>query len=102
MKNKKRIVIISILIITIMFCTDFLCTKLEKKPIFCIKAGSYSDGGSTQYIGLGYQVIVFNKIDSYGEDMFTAKYYYIGPISSLNYAWKKVENKAIQKHIDNM
>lgn len=85
-----------------MFSVDFVCTKLEKAPVFALKMGTYMDGGSKQYIGLGYQVIIFNKIVSNEEYAFTYKYYYIGPICSIDRVWKKLKHKAIEKYfIDN-
>jgi len=33
----------------------------DKRPIFVIEKGRYKDGGTTEYRGLGYQVIKWNK-----------------------------------------
>lgn len=103
MKSRKKIVLIIIVCIWLfMFSTDFICTKLEKKPLFSFKFASYMDGGSKQYLGLGYQVIHFNSIVSDERDSFTIPYYYIGPICPIDSVWKKVKHKAIEKYfIDN-
>ena len=41
--------------------------RLEQnlEPIFCIKIGAYSDGGTKEYLGLGYKIIDYNKLDGY-------------------------------------
>ena len=64
---KKIFSIILFLIITwlILFSIDYTLTKNQKLPIFCTKLFglfSYQDGGTIEYIGLGYKVIDFHKI----------------------------------------
>lgn len=44
-----------------------------QKPIFCIPIGAYSDGGTVEYIGLGYKVIDFNKMEEIVDN--TMNYY---------------------------
>lgn len=42
----------------------------NKRPIFVIRTAIYKDGGSKEYIGLGYKVIVFNTLCGYKEIKF--------------------------------
>lgn len=69
MKKKKkiilRIVLVIILIWLIIFYIDFIRFKINKTPIFCVVGKSYQDGGSSEYIGLGYKIIVFKKISGF-------------------------------------
>ena len=55
----KKKIIISILITfvlvwTVFFTTDSIRCKNDQKPIFCIEAAGYDDGGSVMYVGLFY------------------------------------------------
>ena len=64
--KKKNIIIISILsfelLFSIFFVTDSIRCKNDKDPIFCIHYGTYKDGGSKHFIGLGYN---YYKIVNY-------------------------------------
>ena len=42
----------------------------NKRPIFVVRTTIYKDGGSKEYIGLGYKVIVFNTLCGYKEVKF--------------------------------
>ena len=42
----------------------------NKRPIFVVRTAIYKDGGSKEYIGLGYKVIVFNTLCGYKEVKF--------------------------------
>lgn len=42
----------------------------SKRPIFAVRTAIYKDGGSKDYIELGYKVIVFNTLCSYKEVKF--------------------------------
>ena len=48
---------------------DYNLVKKQEKPIFCIKnpAGTIRDGGTIEYIGIGYKVIDFNTSNGYKE-----------------------------------
>ena len=66
-KFKKIIKIISFLIIIwiICFSSDYILAKNQKLPLFCSKLFgifSYQDGGTVEYIGLGYKVIDFHVL----------------------------------------
>ena len=71
MKKKLKIIgiIVAIIIIlgVIFFTIDYDRVKKQETPIFCIKTATFLDGGTTEYIGLGYKVIDFNKLNGYDE-----------------------------------
>ncbi len=59
------LILVIVLIWTIFFSIDYIQVKNQKLPIFCTKLFglfSYQDGGTIEYIGLGYKVIDFHKI----------------------------------------
>ena len=62
----KRIIniVFSIIIVIIaMIVTDYVrVTKFEYTPIFAVKTLELKDGGTTEYMGLGYKVIDYNQI----------------------------------------
>ncbi len=62
----KRIIniVFSIIIIIIaMIVTDYVrVTKFEYTPLFAVKTLELKDGGTTEYMGLGYKVIDYNQI----------------------------------------
>jgi len=41
------------------FITDFIRAKDNKTPIFAFELEFYSDGGTREYLGLGYKVIAY-------------------------------------------
>lgn len=72
MKNKvikKVAIIIGIIILVwvIFFTTDYIRVKNNKTPIFCININGYDDGGTQEYLGLGYKVIDYNRFDGYDD-----------------------------------
>ena len=42
----------------------------KKRPIFVVRTAIYKDGGSKEYMGLGYKVIAFNTLCGYKEVKF--------------------------------
>lgn len=71
MENRKKILkflryafIVLVILGIIFFIVDYNRVKQQKLPIFCIKTGVAYDGGSAYYLGLGYQVVKFNRIYS--------------------------------------
>lgn len=46
-----------------MIRTDYHLAKEEKQPIFAKKTTMAKDGGTIEYLGLGYKVTDYNKID---------------------------------------
>ena len=65
----KRVIIITaifaILIVILMLVTDIFVLENGKQPIFSIRIGAYLDGGTTVYLGCGYKIIDYNKLDGY-------------------------------------
>ena len=70
---KKGIKIFCIILITIIilgivfFIVDYNRVKNNNTPMFCINTGTLRDGGSVEYLGLGYKVIEFNTLDGYDD-----------------------------------
>ncbi len=102
--HKKSVFIISIifLIWIIFFIVDYNCAKKNKSPIFSIKINSYLDGGTTEYLGLGYKIIKYRYFDhDYVEFQKNTKNLYIpGPkepqyveYSDIGTIFLKIEKK---------
>ena len=51
----------------IFFAMDFCRVNNKKNPIFCIKTKVYEDGGTREFLGLGYKVIDFHTINGFYE-----------------------------------
>lgn len=53
----------------VFFTVDYNKVKNQEKPIFCIKspAGGIMDGGTIEYLGLGYKVIDFHTIAGFDD-----------------------------------
>ena len=57
--KKRRIVIILTIVILLWLAvtfTDFYRVTRFEKPVFSVLTDSYDDGGSGEYIGLGYSI----------------------------------------------
>lgn len=67
MKKKKKILICIIIVLLIIIIIDCIKIKNNQKPILCIITKIYRDGGTKEYYGLGYKVIVFNTVGGYNE-----------------------------------
>ena len=65
----RLVVILCIGILIVTFTVDYNRVKNQKKPIFCIKspAGGIMDGGTIEYLGLGYKVIDFHTIAGFDD-----------------------------------
>lgn len=63
----KKKILITILIVLAILCTfsiiDFLKVKENEKPIFSLMQNKIKDGGTIEYIGLGYKIIDYHKIE---------------------------------------
>ncbi len=67
-KDTKILCIVLAIIIAlgiIFFIFDYNRVKNNETPIFCINSATYRDGGSKEYLGLGYKVIDFNRTNGY-------------------------------------
>ena len=53
----------------VFFVVDYNRVQKQEKPLFCIKnpAGTYMDGGTVEYFGLGYKVIDFNTLAGFDD-----------------------------------
>ena len=65
-KTVKRLIgivlIFSILIITLL-CADMYKVLCNDEPLFSVKKAVYEDGGTVEYIGLGYKIFKIRKIE---------------------------------------
>ncbi len=72
MKNKrkhlKKGITIFLIIWLMLFITDYYRATQNKAPIYAIKYSSYWDGGTQEYLGLGYKVIKYNRMGIYDKD----------------------------------
>ena len=71
MKNKYmlRILIIIVVLLSLWGGTvmvDYYRAKQQQEPLFTFKTIGISDGGTIIKVGLGYQVIHYNQMPSYG------------------------------------
>ena len=67
-KAKRRVKVLFIILVCVLGCslgTFFIDASLAEqgdRPIFSIPYAHVNDGGSTGYLGLGYQIITWRKI----------------------------------------
>ena len=66
---KVLLIILGVIIILglIFFAVDYSRVQKQEKPIFCINYATANDGGTNEYLGLGYKVIDFNRLNGYDE-----------------------------------
>ncbi len=71
MKNKIKTLFIIIFIIIvfgiIFFTVDYNRARNNQKPLFCIKTGTLLDGGTIEYLGIGYKVIDFHTLAGFDD-----------------------------------
>lgn len=71
MKRGLKIFLIIIGLIIVMglafFAVDYFRVQKQEEPIFCFKITTYRDGGTQEYLGLGYKIIDFNTSNGYDE-----------------------------------
>lgn len=93
MKKILKVLIVILLVIWIIFIgVDYIKYKNNKKPIFAFFPVTYLDGGTTEYLGLGYKVIYFNRID---DEQLGNEFKYMGPIwVDYDYAYDKCKKEA--------
>lgn len=65
-KNVKRLlvglIVLTVLIVTLI-CADVYKIMCNDEPLFCIKKDVYEDGGTVEYIGLGYKIFKIRRIE---------------------------------------
>ena len=66
---KVLLIILGAIIILglIFFAVDYSRVQRQETPIFCINYATANDGGTNEYLGLGYKVINFNRVNGYDE-----------------------------------
>lgn len=70
---KKGLKVISIVLVMVIilglifFTVDYNRVKNKQRPVFCINTSSYEDGGTIEYLGLGYKVIDFHTIAGFDD-----------------------------------
>ena len=71
MKKVLKLIVAIILAIVILggvlFLIDCSAINSGKKPKFAVTVNQLDDGGTTEYIGLGYKIIDFNMLNGYDE-----------------------------------
>ncbi len=69
LKKLLTVLLVIVLVAFVFLTIDILRAKKGKRPMFCIPnpAGAYKDGGTVEYLGLGYKVIDFNMLNGYDE-----------------------------------
>ena len=71
MKNKFKIILVIMFIIVILgiifYKVDSNRAKNNQKPLFCIKTGTLLDGGTIEYLGIGYKVIDFHTLAGFDD-----------------------------------
>ncbi|MBR3588141.1 MAG: hypothetical protein IKL16_01115 [Clostridia bacterium] len=71
MTKMKKFCIILVAIVVFLgfasFCIDSSRINNGNPPIFVVDGVAYRDGGSKEYIGLGYKVIKYNVIGENGK-----------------------------------
>ena len=68
--KKSKIILIILIVIIIISCLGFIFYKIDnqrikndKDPIFVINTVIYKDGGTKEYLGLGYKIIKYHIIE---------------------------------------
>ena len=71
MKNKIKTILIILFIIIVLgivfYIVDSNRAKNNQKPLFCIKTGTLLDGGTIEYLGIGYKVIDFHTLAGFDD-----------------------------------
>lgn len=61
---KYKKIIIVVLVLMSIYIIDFTLISQDKKPVFVISGDTVKDGGSKEYYGLGYKVIIWKKLST--------------------------------------
>ncbi len=74
MKTSKKIISVILSIIAAICILGGIFYSVDKKrigsnedPIFAVKLFTLKDGGTEEYYGLGYKIIIYNKMGENGE-----------------------------------
>ncbi|MBE1442663.1 hypothetical protein [Paenibacillus sp. OAS669] len=72
-RNKKLLLLVIslfLLLLPILFMVDYNRALNDRPPLFAIKTQVYKDGGTSIYLGIGYQVIDYNQVDGRKDIVF--------------------------------
>ena len=71
MKKVLELIVAIIIAIVVLGGVTFLidCSSIKsgKKPIIAVSVSQWDDGGTTEYMGLGYRIIDFNMLNGYDD-----------------------------------
>ena len=71
MNKKTKIILLCIILIVlipiIFFIVDYNRVSNNNEPLLCLQIKTYEDGGTKEYLGLGYKIIAFNTINGYNK-----------------------------------
>lgn len=59
------VILVVIALIIILFQIDYIVASNTGKPIFCIQVRDSEEDSATEYLGLGYKLISFNRSSGY-------------------------------------
>jgi hypothetical protein len=63
MKKNIKWFLLGLIIFYVFIYTDFSLAQEDKAPIFAIHTVTYKDGGTKEYMGLGYKIIRYSIIE---------------------------------------
>lgn len=74
MKTSQKIISVILSVIAVICILGGIFYSVDKKridsnedPIFAVKVFTLKDGGTKEYYGLGYKIIIYNKMGENGE-----------------------------------
>lgn len=70
MKKKFRGFLLGLLLYVSLIFTDYSLAQVDKEPIFAIKTVTYKDGGTQEYMGLGYKIIRYSILEGRQDTVF--------------------------------
>lgn len=61
-RNLLIFCVVAVVLLSTMIIADFNYVLQNQKPIFCFIRNAYEDGGTVEYIGLGYKITDYNAM----------------------------------------
>lgn len=93
-KKLKYFLIIFIILNLLLFISDIINVQRQTSPLKILNISGYNDGGTEEYLRLGYKIIDFRCMISTKEKIYIAHYVYMCPwFTSYNEAWNSVKDK---------
>lgn len=64
-----NLIILGVVILTLLtfFFIDVNRVNNKKAPLFCFSVSVHKDGGTKEYLGVGYKIIIFRTASGYNE-----------------------------------